>query len=134
MTRNELDEPRGGLPRNYLRAGLLLLIAEAPTHGYDLLLQMEEMGLRIGDPGGLYRALRTLEHDGYVESSWEHSSSGPARRVYRLSQDGADWLHAWAGSLRDSHRYLTRYLARYDVMFGEPKVRVSSGRRRSAPQ
>ena len=134
MTRNELDEPRGGLPRSYLRAGLLLLIAKAPTHGYDLLEQMDELGLRIADPGGLYRALRSLERDGYVVSTWEHSNAGPARRVYSLSQDGADWLHAWAGAIRESHGYLTRYLDRYDEMIGKPKSRASSGRRRATPR
>ena len=92
-----LDEPQGGLPRNYLRASLLLLIAETPAHGYDLLDQIAQLGLRNVDPGGLYRALRVMEQDGLVASWWEHSSAGPARRSYRLTDEGVEWLHAWAG-------------------------------------
>ncbi len=108
------DEAQGGLPRNYLRASLLLLIAETPAHGYDLLEQIGNLGLRNVDPGGLYRALRVMEKDGLVESWWEHSSAGPARRSYRLTDEGVEWLHAWAGALREGRRYLTTYLDRYD--------------------
>jgi poly-beta-hydroxybutyrate-responsive repressor len=110
------DEAQGGLPRNYLRASLLLLIAETPAHGYDLLEQIAHLGLRNVDPGGLYRALRVMEKDGLVESWWEHSSAGPARRSYRLTDEGIEWLHAWAGALREGRRYLTAYLDRYDTI------------------
>jgi poly-beta-hydroxybutyrate-responsive repressor len=109
-----LDHPQGGLPRNYLQACLLLLIAESPTHGYDLLEQIRELGLRGVDAGGLYRALRVMERAGYVESWWEHSKAGPARRTYRLNGEGIEWLHAWTGALRETRRYLSAYLARYD--------------------
>ena len=109
-----IEEPQGGLPRNYLRATLLLLIGEEPAHGYDLLEHVGHLGLGRVDPGGLYRALRVMERDGLVSSSWEHSAAGPARRTYKLLPDGTDWLHAWAGALRESHRYLSTYLARYD--------------------
>ena len=110
-----LEEPHGGLPRNYLRASLLLLIGEAPAHGYDLLDQIAQLGLRSVDPGGLYRTLRVMEDDGLVSSWWQHSTAGPARRTYRLTEEGVEWLHAWAGALRESHRYLTAYLGRYDA-------------------
>ena len=109
-----VEEPQGGLPRNYLRASLLLLIGEAPAHGYDLLDHIGQLGLRSVDPGGLYRTLRVMEDDGLVSSWWEHSAAGPARRTYALTHEGVDWLHAWAGALRESHRYLSAYLGRYD--------------------
>lgn len=108
------EEPQGGLPRNYLRASLLLLIGEAPAHGYDLLDHIGQLGLRSVDPGGLYRTLRVMEDDGLVTSWWEHSVAGPARRTYALTDEGVEWLHAWAGALRESHRYLSAYLGRYD--------------------
>jgi PadR family transcriptional regulator PadR len=113
LNKRESDEPQGGLPRHYLRATLLLLIAESPAHGYDLLEQISELGLHTDDPGGVYRALRALERDGYVESWWEHSSAGPARRTYRLSGKGAKGLDVWAGVLGETHGYLSAYLARY---------------------
>ncbi len=114
MTSKRREDPQGGLPRNYLRATLLLLIGEAPAHGYDLLEQISELGLRTIDAGGLYRALRVMESDGLVESAWEHSATGPARRTYHLTPEGMEWLHAWAGALRETHRYLSSYLSRYE--------------------
>jgi len=107
------DEAPIGLPRGYLRPCLLLLLAEGPSHGYDLLEQMPRLGLERADPGGLYRALRAMERGGLVASWWEHSTSGPARRTYQLTDEGLDWLHLWAGSLREVHNHLGAYLARY---------------------
>lgn len=104
----------GGLPRNYLRPCLLLLLAEAPSHGYDLLEQVGQLGMERTDAGGLYRALRAMEQEGLVRSWWEHSESGPARRTYTLTDEGLDWLHAWAGSLREVTRLLSQYLDRYE--------------------
>jgi poly-beta-hydroxybutyrate-responsive repressor len=103
-----------GLPRSYLRPYLLLLLAERPCHGYELLEQLAEFGLKRADPGGLYRSLRAMEQEGLVSSWWEHSTSGPARRTYEITEEGLDWLHAWAGSLREVHRALGNYLMRYE--------------------
>lgn len=110
----EWDDVEGGLPRNYLRPCLLLLIAERPSHGYDLLERLEDLGMAATDPGGLYRMLRSMERDDLVDSEWETSSAGPARRVYTVTDEGMDWLHAWAGALREGRRLLSRFLERYE--------------------
>lgn len=113
-----------GLPRNFLRPCLMLLLGEEPSHGYDLLEQIEELGLERTDAGGLYRALRAMEQDDLVESWWEPSEAGPARRSYTLTEEGLDWLHAEAGALRESVRLLTRYLDRYERLFEHEDVNV----------
>jgi PadR family transcriptional regulator, regulatory protein PadR len=110
------DESPAGLPRNYVRPCLLLALAEGPSHGYDLLVHVAELGLERTDAGGLYRTLRAMEHEGLVHSWWEHSDAGPARRTYQLTDEGRDWLHAWAGSLREVHRHLGVYLSRYEAL------------------
>lgn len=110
------QEPEGGLPRNYLRPCLLLMLGEGATHGYDLLSGIRSLGLDRADQGGLYRSLRAMEQEGLVTSWWEHSDVGPARRTYALAPEGADWLHAWAGTLRVVHGHLGTYLGRYDVV------------------
>ncbi len=102
-----------GLPRNFLRPCLLLLLAERPAHGYELLEQLPSLGLHDTDPGGLYRTLRAMEQEELVTSWWEPSDSGPARRTYDLTEEGRDWLHAWAGSIREVRRHLATYLERY---------------------
>lgn len=117
MPKNQVEDPSGGLPKNFLRPCVLLLIREAPSHGYDLLERLGELGMRRADPGGLYRTLRAMEQEGLVRSTWESSDMGPARRTYHLTEDGEDWLHAWAGTLRESARVLSVYLKRYDGIF-----------------
>lgn len=113
------DAASVGLPRSFLRPILLLLLAEGPSHGYDLLEQTVELGLERTDPGGLYRTLRAMEQEGLATSWWEPSESGPARRTYTLTAEGLDWLHASAGSLRQVVRDLHRYLDRYEAL-GDP--------------
>lgn len=108
-----LEVEGGGLPRSFLRPSLLLLLAEAPSHGYDLLEQLAELGLPTADPGGLYRVLRALEREGLVSSWWETSEAGPARRTYELTDEGRDWLHAWAGALAEGRRIVGVFLRRY---------------------
>jgi PadR family transcriptional regulator PadR len=107
------DVEGAGLPRNYLRPCLLLLIAEAPSHGYDLLERLGELGLPAADPGGLYRALRALERERLVTSHWETSGAGPARRTYVITDEGTEWLHAWAGALAEGRRMVGLFLQRY---------------------
>ncbi len=108
------EDGPGALPRNYLRPCLLLLLAESPSHGYDLLEQLGRLGLGGADTGWLYRLLRTMEQEGLVHSWWEESRSGPARRTYTLTAEGLDWLHAWTASLKDVHRFLGHFVERYE--------------------
>lgn len=122
------DIAGGGLPRNFLRPCALLLLAESPNHGYELLAQLGELGLGSTDPGGLYRLLRGMERDGLVESSWETSENGPARRRYEITGDGREWLHAWAGALAESRRIVSSFLDRYDTL---PAVQPASRPRRA---
>ncbi|MDQ3454666.1 MAG: PadR family transcriptional regulator [Actinomycetota bacterium] len=106
-----------GLPRNYLRPSLLLLVAEGTAHGYELLDGVRALGLGKVDSGGLYRCLRAMDEDGLLRSSWEPSGRGPARRTYELTAEGRDWLHAMAGSLAEVHRILTLFRRRYARLY-----------------
>ncbi len=68
-----------------------------------------------------------MERGGLVSSKWETSPNGPARRTYRITVEGLDWLHAWAGSLRESRRILSAFLDRYEAVAGD-KVGGDAGR------
>jgi PadR family transcriptional regulator PadR len=109
------DDLLTGLPRNFLRPCLLLMVGEAPSYGYDLLERLREVGFSKVDPGLLYRSLRAMEQEGLVQSNWSDSEVGPPRRTYELSEEGLDWLHAWAGSLRQTERTIGLFLNRYDA-------------------
>ncbi len=127
----DYDDPVGGQLKNFLRPCLLLLLLEGPAHGYDLLERLKDFGFSKSDPGGVYRTLRALEHEGVVHSTWETSTAGPARRTYTITPEGEDQLAAWATVVEESRRTLEGFLDRYALAGGEP-VRAGSSRRRPA--
>jgi PadR family transcriptional regulator, regulatory protein PadR len=93
---------------------LLLLLRERPTHGYELLEQLEGLGggERV-DVGNLYRVLRSLEEDGLVSSEWNADLPGPAKRTYRITDEGARLLDEWAGALEGARARIDVFLDRY---------------------
>ena len=105
-----------GVPmlRNFLRPCILLLLREQPAHGYELLERLRSFGFPRDDPGRLYRALRALEEQGFVSSAWEASDSGPDRRIYQLTRDGMQELHAEAKGLVAARSALGVFLSRYE--------------------
>jgi poly-beta-hydroxybutyrate-responsive repressor len=122
------DRPDGGQPKKFLRPCALLLLKESPAHGYDLLERLAAFGFPR-DPGGLYRALRSLEVEGLVRSAWQTSANGHERRTYELTHAGERWLHSWASTLEGSRRVLDRFLGRYQEAVHAPsaiKTKVSS--------
>src|SRR3984893_2542991 len=92
-----------GQPKRFLQPCLLLLIAESPGHGYDLLERLAAFGFER-DPGGLYRALRTMEGEGLVRSEWQLSSVGPGPRHYELTRPGAERLQTRAAGVGGAPR------------------------------
>lgn len=106
------------LPRAYLRVVLLVLLADGPTHGYELLEQVRAAGIRLADPGALYRTLRAMEQRRDLESWWEPSSSGPLRRTYLLTSRGREALVAEMQATRATVDLLGEVLDRAERTLG----------------
>ena len=120
------------LPRNFLRPCILLLLRESPAHGYDLLERAQAFGFTRADPGGLYRALRALEDEGLVRSSWESSPHGPDRRIYAITRAGAEHLHDAAHGVRSTAEILERFVSRYEEFVALAPPHVSETARAAA--
>ncbi len=105
----------------FIQPCLLLLIDEGVTHGYQLLDRLAEFGFadETPDPGAVYRNLRRMEDEGWVESAWDTEGPGPAKRCYRLTAMGVELLHAWAASIERSRQHLDSFLARYRTRFAD---------------
>lgn len=108
---------RGGHVRGFVRPRLLLQLSRKPAHGYELLEVLERENLPTPDPSTLYRTLRQFEEEGLVRSTWDTSGGGPARRVYELTDQGVEYLHAWAVNIRRTRRQLSKFLAEYEARF-----------------
>jgi PadR family transcriptional regulator PadR len=75
---------------------ILAVLSRGKNHGYAIAREIEarsENALSMGE-GALYPALRALENDGAIESEWQVQESGPARKVYWLTDEGAKKLEA----------------------------------------
>lgn len=112
---------------------LLLSLAEQPAHGYQLIEKLASIGLEelAPDPTVVYRTLRRMERDGLVTSEWIPGEAGPAKRLYRLTPEGEELLHAWVLTIRKNRDILGQFLRVYAHRFS--KVESRSPRAVSKP-
>ena len=68
-----------------IRLALLSLVAEGPSHGYELMKKLEERagGVYRASAGTIYPTLQQLEDEGLIASE-----SQEGKRVYRLTDAG----------------------------------------------
>ncbi len=115
----ECQSPR---MERFIQPCMLLLLYEKPVHGYQLMESLKEFGFEDGaDPGLVYRNLRKMEQEGIVESEWETAGAGPAKRLYRVTPVGTDFVHRFSIHVQSSIERLEYFLERYHQSFGEKK-------------
>jgi PadR family transcriptional regulator PadR len=100
----------------FLEPCLLLLLHRNEAHGYELFEALEEFGFDQNpvDSSTVYRILRGLEERGFVTSYWDTGTSGPARRLYKLSEEGDRYLAWWVDDLQETDRVLHHFLDTYN--------------------
>jgi DNA-binding PadR family transcriptional regulator len=71
--------------RGDVRTAILVLLAEAPMHGYEIIQQLGERSNGMWRPsaGSVYPTLQQLEDEGLV-----HGEEKDGRNVYALTEDG----------------------------------------------
>jgi PadR family transcriptional regulator PadR len=97
----------------FIEPVVLLLLRQNPRScGYTLCAELQDHALTDNeiDKAALYRALRQLEKNGKVTSSWETGEGGPARRVYRLTKAGEAHLREWSEVLDNLSRSMARFV------------------------
>ena len=105
---------RGRRAARLMEPVLLLLLHQGLSHGYALLEQLSGYGLSQVDPSAVYRALRVMEVQGLVDSTWdEQKTQGPPRRIYRLTALGDDALSLWIAELEETQRRIEHVLETY---------------------
>ena len=91
--------------RELLTGWLLLQLDAGATYGYDLRRAFDAQRLSP-DPAAMYRMLRQLEADKWVQSRWMNPAAGPRRRFYRLTGRGRrnlDEIARLIAAIRDAH-------------------------------
>jgi PadR family transcriptional regulator PadR len=94
MTSDFTHEHDPQLLKGALGLILLRLLADGESYGYELATRVHALGLVEVADGSIYPALTRLEREGHLVSRLVASSSGPARKYYRLTEDGREALAA----------------------------------------
>jgi len=90
------------LKKGSTQALILAVLSRDSLHGYAIAREIERCSadaLRLNE-GTLYPALKALERQGFVTGRWEPQPSGPARRVYSLTDEGRTELERQVATWR----------------------------------
>ena len=103
----------------FIEPCLLLSLRRRPSYGYQLLEDLTAFGFHADTPdtAALYRNLRRLEEEGYVESSWQPGEAGPAKRYYRITPRGCRLLAEWADAMESQMFALQQFIGEYKLEF-----------------
>lgn len=81
-----------------LRPAILIALAKKPLYGYAILQQLAQMPLyehNAPDTSGVYRALKEMESEGVLKSSWDTETGSTARRMFAITESGLKCLSNW---------------------------------------
>ena len=121
--------------RSWLTTYLLMMLRSWNAYGYELVRQLTLFGFGAIDPANVYRALRDLERDGYVTSQWDTNvTSGPARRVYTITDAGLEALNLWSSALDNYRQTLDRFFQLYQGGMPMPQAASSAPESHRAQQ
>jgi PadR family transcriptional regulator, regulatory protein PadR len=112
---DEREPSMGWPPRDFLAPFVLLAISLERAHGYAIEDYLRALGLFGITMSTLYRTLRQMEKDGYLESTWEPGPTGPARRVYTITDAGHGWLDSSATMLNAYRETIDRFFGLYEA-------------------
>jgi poly-beta-hydroxybutyrate-responsive repressor len=109
------SQPSRGKRERYIQPSILMGLYLKSSYGYEIIKNIREFGFVEGQapPGMIYRHLRQLENDGLVSSEWETQGSGPAKRMYRLTDEGGEVLSIWIEYMEQQAASLTRFAELY---------------------
>lgn len=95
---------------------IIYTLWDGAKHGYEIMSVLPELGFVRGnaDPGAIYRTLRSMEENHLVQSEWDTSGNGPAKRKYTLTPEGREHMACWLDALKQRRDTLTKFIARIE--------------------
>lgn len=113
-SRKKTRHPGSGRAERYIQPTIMLALREKSSYGYELIREIPGFGFIEGQapPGMIYRHLRDLEETGLVASRWETHGSGPAKRMYALTDEGLEVLKSWVDYMQRQVETLQDFIER----------------------
>ena len=107
-------------PGRHAPAFILLFLAGEKHYGATLLNKMnEQMPHNRLDSAAIYRTLQELEKIGAVESYWDTSEPGPAKKWYQITEIGYQKLAQYKEDIEKRKENLDFFLNTYQKLSGE---------------
>jgi PadR family transcriptional regulator PadR len=88
---------------------VLARLARGPSYGHQIAADLGRDSL-FGSEGSLYPLLSRLRKQGWVDTRWEESPRGAARRYYTLSPSGRESLRTFTSVWRTFSAAVNREL------------------------
>ncbi|GAB3061380.1 PadR family transcriptional regulator [Virgibacillus ainsalahensis] len=82
---------RSQLLKGILEGCILAVIARQTVYGYELAMKLQDYGLSVSE-GSIYPILLRLQKEGLIRGEMKKSSTGPNRKYYYLTDEGAEAL------------------------------------------
>lgn len=101
----------------HLPAFILLALTQKAMHGGAIHSFLQEsLPSFHTDTGAVYRCLQEMEKHGAVESVWDTSEAGPAKRIYHMTSLGWEKLEECKQDIEDRVANLTYFLHEYEQL------------------
>jgi len=130
---DEIKETSVNPSKNFVLPFILLILSRMSLHGYELIQKLQAFGFHAVDQGNLYRLLRKLEKENLVQSQWDTTGSGPAKRRYSITDAGKTYLQSYAKKLELYQTMLDQFFNMYSSFlelyipsFKEDKIEKST--------
>ncbi|MGB9749623.1 MAG: PadR family transcriptional regulator [Caldisericia bacterium] len=104
-----------GMSQNFwIKAWFLVTLSKGKSYGYELInstpkIIPEEKVQSSSIMGNYYRILRALEMNGLVISKWDTSGSGPARRIYSITEKGKEELASIIEYIKQTKEFVDKF-------------------------
>lgn len=115
---SSLSHIKNNQMERFIEVCLLVLLKEEPGYGYGLIDELAGFGFEPAqlNVSTLYRSLRKMEKEKLVTSKWESGGQGPRRRVYEITDQGAQDLNQWIQILKMRKQRIEQLIMRFDKL------------------
>jgi len=109
-----------GIPlRGLLNLAILSLIKDKTVYGAEIHRVLKEKFNVEAPKPVIYGLLRKMEYFGFIASKWDVEGGGPAKRVYKITEEGLEYLNSSLKSLRDAKKVIDLILAEDEKEVGD---------------
>lgn len=109
----DLGNAQAQMRKGFLEFPVLLVIGSGQAYASDILRSLKEVDLIIVE-GTLYPLLSRLRRFGLVSYEWKESRSGPPRKYYQITAEGARILEELKETWHTLDAAITQLAKKYE--------------------